>query len=111
MKRLHFILFWTTVRAYTFRLTMKISTPTVEDRAASLEHSVERPVEHPAEPGAVPDSAANDADLSDCPDPEQPCWGKSPARPRAADKEARLQNLLDTAAQLFLEKGYGKVSL
>jgi len=70
---------------------MKISTPIVE--------------------GSAEDSAANDADLSDCPNPDLPCWGKSAGRPRAADKEARLQNLLDTAARLFLEKGYGKVSL
>lgn len=40
-----------------------------------------------------------------------PCCGKLAGRPRAADKEARLQSLLHTAASLFLEKGYGKVSL
>lgn len=70
---------------------MKISTPVIDDR--------------------VDDGAANDADLSDCPHPDLPGCGKSAGRPRAADKEARLQNLLNTAAQLFLEKGYGKVSL
>lgn len=39
------------------------------------------------------------------------CCGKSAGRPRAADKEARMENLLHTAGVLFLEKGYGKVSL
>src|SRR5471030_259745 len=37
--------------------------------------------------------------------------GKSAGRPREADKEARAENLLYTAGCLFLEKGYGKVSL
>lgn len=32
-------------------------------------------------------------------------------RPRAADAEARLQELMNTAATLFREKGYSKVSL
>lgn len=32
-------------------------------------------------------------------------------RPRSAELEARLQNLLETAARLFIEKGYTKVSL
>ena len=81
---------------------MKISTPTVEDSALDLDHQLEHAGEH---------GAANDADLSDCPNPDLPGCGKSAGRPRAADKEARLQNLLDTAAHLFLEKGYGKVSL
>lgn len=63
-----------------------------------------------------------DTDLPDCPESDDtagaandaidlPCLGKGAGRPRAADKEARLQNLLHTAALLFLEKGYGKVSL
>ncbi|MQA40149.1 TetR/AcrR family transcriptional regulator [Rugamonas aquatica] len=43
--------------------------------------------------------------------PDSPCFGKAAGRPRAADKEARQQALLHTAAQLFLEKGYSKVSL
>lgn len=77
---------------------MKISTPNLDD---SVEDSAP----------ATDNDAANDADLSDCPSPDLPCWGKSAGRPRAADKEARLQNLLMTAAGLFLEKGYGKVSL
>ncbi len=51
-----------------------------------------------------PDGAANDS-------PDSPCYGKAAGRPRAADKEARLQALLHTAATLFLEKGYSKVSL
>ena len=32
-------------------------------------------------------------------------------RPRSADIEARMQNLVATAARLFIEKGYTKVSL
>ncbi|MES2346426.1 MAG: TetR/AcrR family transcriptional regulator [Pseudomonadota bacterium] len=51
-----------------------------------------------------PEGAANDS-------PDSPCYGKAAGRPRAADKEARRQALLHTAATLFLEKGYSKVSL
>jgi TetR/AcrR family transcriptional repressor of mexJK operon len=40
---------------------------------------------------------------------EFPC-GKS-GRPRAADVEARVQNLIATASSLFLSKGYSNVSL
>lgn len=47
--------------------------------------------------------AANDMELA--------CCGKVAGRPRAADKEARMESLLHTAACLFLAKGYGKVSL
>lgn len=36
---------------------------------------------------------------------------KQAGRPRAADLEARHNNLIDTAGQLFLKMGYGKVSL
>ena len=36
---------------------------------------------------------------------------KAAGRPRAADLEARNKNLIDKAGQLFLEMGYGKVSL
>ena len=36
---------------------------------------------------------------------------KPAGRPRAADLEARNENLINTAGQLFLEMGYGKVSL
>jgi AcrR family transcriptional regulator len=39
------------------------------------------------------------------------CCGKPAGRPRAADMEARAENLLHTAGSLFLDKGYGKVSL
>ena len=42
---------------------------------------------------------------------ELSCCGKSAGRPRAADMEARAENLLHTAGRLFLDKGYGKVSL
>ncbi|MEG1117818.1 MAG: helix-turn-helix domain-containing protein, partial [Janthinobacterium sp.] len=42
---------------------------------------------------------------------ELSCCGKPAGRPRAADMEARMDNLLHTAGCLFLEKGYGKVSL
>lgn len=36
---------------------------------------------------------------------------KAAGRPRAADLEARHKNLIEKAGQLFLEMGYGKVSL
>ena len=36
---------------------------------------------------------------------------KQAGRPRAADLEARNNNLIETAGQLFLKMGYGKVSL
>ena len=36
---------------------------------------------------------------------------KPAGRPRASDLEARHQNLIHTAGQLFLQHGYGKVSL
>ena len=36
---------------------------------------------------------------------------KAAGRPRAADLEARNKNLIEKAGQLFLEMGYGKVSL
>jgi TetR/AcrR family transcriptional repressor of mexJK operon len=39
------------------------------------------------------------------------CPGKAAGRPRTADMEARLNNLVQTATCLFMEKGYGKVSL
>ncbi|KQQ33534.1 TetR family transcriptional regulator [Duganella sp. Leaf126] len=49
----------------------------------------------------------------DCPNGTEPdqCFGKSAGRPRAADKEAREQALVHTAARLFMDKGYSKVSL
>jgi TetR/AcrR family transcriptional repressor of mexJK operon len=39
------------------------------------------------------------------------CAPKPAGRPRASDLEARHQNLIDTAGQLFLKHGYSKVSL
>lgn len=39
------------------------------------------------------------------------CNGKSAGRPKAADVEARTQELLHTAASLFLKNGYTKTSL
>lgn len=59
----------------------------------------------PAFPDAEPDSAAPSPahqDASCC---------KAAGRPRAADMEARLESLLETAGCLFLQNGYGKVSL
>ncbi len=43
--------------------------------------------------------------------PTMLAMNKPAGRPRAADLEARNQNLIDTAGQLFLAMGYGKVSL
>jgi TetR/AcrR family transcriptional repressor of mexJK operon len=43
-------------------------------------------------------------DAADCP-------GKSAGRPKAADVEARMQELLQAAGELFLKNGYGKTSL
>ena len=43
--------------------------------------------------------------------PTMLAMNKLAGRPRAADLEARHQNLIDTAGQLFLKMGYGKVSL
>ena len=40
-----------------------------------------------------------------------PSCGKAAGRPRASDVEARMHNLIHTAAVLFLKHGYGKVSL
>jgi AcrR family transcriptional regulator len=61
-------------------------------------------------------AAAAVQDDTDCPEDanyatDSPCYGKAAGRPRAADKEARMQALLHTAAQLFMQKGYSKVSL
>lgn len=54
--------------------------------------------------------AGHDSHGGDSGDAASGCGGKS-GRPRAADVEARLQNLMATAAELFLEHGYSKVSL
>jgi TetR/AcrR family transcriptional repressor of mexJK operon len=69
---------------------------------------------HPAmNTSALTDDAT--LDEQDCPEgtysPDSPCFGKAAGRPRAADKAARRAALLHTAGQLFLEKGYSKVSL
>lgn len=40
-----------------------------------------------------------------------PLCTKTAGRPRAADAEQRTQELLETAAHLFMEKGYSNVSL
>ena len=39
------------------------------------------------------------------------CAGKAAGRPKAADVEARTQELLQVAATLFLKNGYTKTSL
>jgi TetR/AcrR family transcriptional repressor of mexJK operon len=90
MKRLHFILIYTTVQACT-DLTTDKKTQTMSDPGLS-------------EP--LPNDTASDAATE-----EPSCCGKPAGRPRAADMEARMENLLHTAGCLFLEKGYGKVSL
>ena len=61
-----------------------------------------------SEPG-LSDTLPTEPDDSDT--MELGCCGKSAGRPRAADREARAENLLHTAGCLFLDKGYGKVSL
>lgn len=53
-------------------------------------------------------AAELEAAAEECCDP--PC-GKAAGRPRAADLESRMQNLVGTAAALFIEKGYSNVSL
>ncbi|QGZ39378.1 TetR family transcriptional regulator [Pseudoduganella flava] len=52
-------------------------------------------------------------DISDEQDSEVQCpiANRGAGRPRACDAEARMQDLMTTAAELFLEKGYAKVSL
>jgi TetR/AcrR family transcriptional repressor of mexJK operon len=54
-------------------------------------------------------ASAQAADATDASDAAS--QAKSAGRPRAADQEARLQELLFTAGTLFLDKGYSKVSL
>lgn len=50
--------------------------------------------------------------LSFTPESERlPLCTKTAGRPRAADAEQRTLDLLETAAHLFMEKGYSKVSL
>ena len=57
------------------------------------------------EPGVSVDAHVVAEECSDL-----PC-GKPAGRPRAADLESRSQNLVETAAQLFIQKGYANVSL
>lgn len=60
-------------------------------------------------------SSASPEKISLLPDPEllglSLCPAKTAGRPRAAEAEARTQELMEVAARLFLEKGYSKVSL
>ncbi len=49
--------------------------------------------------------------LPDDPDSGCPLLRRSAGRPRACDAETRMNDLMRTAAELFLEKGYSKVSL
>jgi TetR/AcrR family transcriptional repressor of mexJK operon len=72
----------------TSPLDDKLKKPTTLSKAA-------KPVTLPATLPAKPDAPT----------------GKSAGRPRAADIETRMQALLATAADLFLQKGYGSVSL
>ena len=62
-----------------------------------------------SDPG-LSNTLTTDTESDDAPQ-ELSCCGKPAGRPRAADMEARMENLLHTAGCLFLEKGYGKVSL
>ena len=55
----------------------------------------------------LPDAEFGD-DAEGC---DEPACGKSAGRPRAADIESRMQNLVATAAELFITKGYSNVSL
>ncbi|CDG81760.1 TetR/AcrR family transcriptional regulator [Janthinobacterium agaricidamnosum] len=59
----------------------------------------------------VADPISTDSTPAPASDPEFCCASKPAGRPRAADQEARLEHLLDTAGCLFLQHGYGKVSL
>jgi TetR/AcrR family transcriptional repressor of mexJK operon len=81
MKRLHFILFWLTV-AYMNKVS-------------------DTPMD--AMTGAHADAPASlETAVPRC---------KPAGRPRASDLEARHQNLIHTAGELFLRHGYGNVSL
>ena len=64
-----------------------------------------------SEPGLRDTLPIDPAETADHDTMEHGGCGKSAGRPRAADMEARAKNLLQTAGCLFLEKGYGKVSL
>jgi TetR/AcrR family transcriptional repressor of mexJK operon len=58
----------------------------------------------------LPHTAAQDSDRPSGSDSEVPC-ARAAGRPREADIDARMQDLLESAGTLFLEKGYSKVSL
>lgn len=60
---------------------------------------------------ALPETVPADDAANDETDQQQCFFGNSAGRPRAADKEARQLALLHTAAELFISKGYSKVSL
>jgi TetR/AcrR family transcriptional repressor of mexJK operon len=59
----------------------------------------------PAPPDGDTDTDAAQAARADA------CGAKPAGRPRAADMEARMESLLETAGCLFLQNGYSKVSL
>lgn len=61
-------------------------------KVRSMSKTIATPAEHPPQPPRKPP-------------------GKGAGRPRAAEVEARLEDLKHTAGRLFLEKGYGNVSL
>jgi AcrR family transcriptional regulator len=97
MKRLHFILFWTTVTALLCHYLIA-ATMSLPDSPLSFDADA-----HPGQGQEGASTTSADADL--------PCGGKAAGRPRTADMEARLNSLVQTASCLFMEKGYGKVSL
>jgi AcrR family transcriptional regulator len=70
-----------------------------------MQHSETDNISELPNPGACADT---DETFVECDD--LPC-GKAAGRPRAADIESRMQNLVATAAALFIEKGYANVSL
>lgn len=77
--------------------------------AATAQHDAGGGASTATEPHTSGAGKDADASVEDCPVPA--LCGKSAGRPRASDVQARLQNLLDTAAVLFLEHGYSNVSL
>lgn len=58
----------------------------------------------------LPLAVAHDCGYPSDGDGDAPC-ARVAGRPREADADARMQDLLETAGTLFLEKGYSKVSL
>lgn len=59
----------------------------------------------------VPADVVDVADAASVDECSFPVCGKAAGRPRAVDLESRMQNLVATAASLFIEKGYANVSL